>query len=303
MRWLNYHHLLYFWTVARTGSIAAASRELYVSQPAISTQVKLLEEELETPLFRRVGRGLELTEAGRRAYQYADQIFRLGAELRESVSRAAALPRLRIGLSQMTPKLLAGRLLTPVLAAREGGPLVELRTGPSAALFEQLASRALDCVLSDDERPADDADAPHVELVQQVDYGWFAPDPDGPVATTTALASRLGDRPVVLPALGSPLRRRFDEWAEAEKARPRIAAESDDGGVLLELAANGAGDLLAPRVLAPSLTQTHHLHLIGELPGVYANLFLHSTPSSRSHPIVEWMVRGGPPPELPMLTG
>jgi len=87
MRWLNYHHLFYFWTVARTGSIVAASRELYLSQPAISTQIKNLEGVLGTPLFARHGRGLELTEAGRQAYDYADRIFHLGQELREALDR------------------------------------------------------------------------------------------------------------------------------------------------------------------------------------------------------------------------
>ncbi len=82
MGWLNYHHLFYFWTVARSGSIVAASRELFLSQPAISTQIKSLEHVLGVALFARRGRGLVLTAAGEKAYAYADQIFRLGQELR-----------------------------------------------------------------------------------------------------------------------------------------------------------------------------------------------------------------------------
>lgn len=85
MAWLNYHHLYYFWTVARTGSIASASRELFLSPPAISNQLKALQASLETTLLRRTSRGLELTEAGRTAYDYADRIFRLGQELREAI--------------------------------------------------------------------------------------------------------------------------------------------------------------------------------------------------------------------------
>lgn len=92
MRWLNYHHLLYFWTVARTGSIVAASRELYLSQPAISTQIKALEAVLGAPLFVRCGRGLELTEAGRKAFEYADQIFRLGQALQVAIDAQARAP-------------------------------------------------------------------------------------------------------------------------------------------------------------------------------------------------------------------
>lgn len=90
MGWLNYHHLLYFWTVARTGSIVAASRELFLSQPAISSQLKSLEAGLGTALFARRGRGLVLTEAGEKAFAYADLIFRLGQELRAAVGSEAS---------------------------------------------------------------------------------------------------------------------------------------------------------------------------------------------------------------------
>lgn len=88
MGWLNYHHLLYFWTVARSGSIVAASQELFLSQPAISTQIKSLEHVLGVALFARSGRGLVLTDAGEKAFAYADQIFRLGQELRSALVAA-----------------------------------------------------------------------------------------------------------------------------------------------------------------------------------------------------------------------
>ena len=80
MEWLNYHHLFYFWTVAREGTVTAASEVLRISQPALSTQIRMLEESLGEKFFQRSGRGLVLTEAGRVAFRYADEIFTLGKE-------------------------------------------------------------------------------------------------------------------------------------------------------------------------------------------------------------------------------
>ena len=117
MDWLNYHHLLYFWAVARTGSIAKASRELLVSQPTISTQIKTLETSLGEKLLERVGRGLELTDTGRIVLSYAEEIFSLGRELKETVRHIPeGRPlRLRVGIADVVPKLLAQKLLAPAL--------------------------------------------------------------------------------------------------------------------------------------------------------------------------------------------
>ena len=81
MEWLNYHHLLLFWTAARAGSIARACEQLKLAQPTISGQIRALEESLGEKLFTRSGRGLALTETGQVAYRYADEIFSLGREL------------------------------------------------------------------------------------------------------------------------------------------------------------------------------------------------------------------------------
>lgn len=131
MRGLNFHHLLYFWTVARTGSIAAASRQLFVSQPAITTQIKMLEASLGAPLFAKAGRGLELTDVGKTAFAYAEQIFRAGRELRDVIDAGALEKRLRVGLGvAAAPRELSGRL-------GEAAGLVELgeAEGAHATLF------------------------------------------------------------------------------------------------------------------------------------------------------------------------
>ena len=121
MEWLNYHHLLYFWTVAREGSVSKASASLRLAQPTISGQVKTLEDALGEKLFERRGRNLVLTEMGHVVFGYADEIFSLGHELLDTVKgrpvhRAA---RLRVGLAGVVPKLIAYELLEPALALPE----------------------------------------------------------------------------------------------------------------------------------------------------------------------------------------
>src|SRR5256885_3679558 len=81
MEWLNYHHLMYFWAVARYGSVVRASAELRLAQPTISGQIRLLESSLGVQLFDRVGRNLVLTNAGRTTFRHADEIFSIGKEL------------------------------------------------------------------------------------------------------------------------------------------------------------------------------------------------------------------------------
>src|SRR5687767_9024484 len=119
MDWLNYHHLLYFWVVAREGSIAAAGKKLNLTQPTISAQLRLLEESLGEKLFEKAGRGLALTEAGRIGLRYADEIFALGRELRDTLrDRPTGKPaRVTVGVADVVPKLVAYRVLRPAFAA------------------------------------------------------------------------------------------------------------------------------------------------------------------------------------------
>ena len=117
MEWLNYHHLLYFWMVAKEGSVTAAAAALQLSQPTISGQVKMLEESLDEKLFRRVGRNLELTEMGKMAYRYADEIFTLGREMQDMFAGRTdrVSEKLTLGVSDLLPKLILYRLIEPAL--------------------------------------------------------------------------------------------------------------------------------------------------------------------------------------------
>ena len=152
---LNYHHLRYFWTVARLGSITRATEELHLTQPGISTQLRTLERSLGEQLFSRSGRTLTLTETGRMVFRYADEIFTTGRELQETLAgRPAGRPsRLTVGVVDALPKLLTYRLLEPAGGMTEQVRLV-LREDKPERLLADLAIHALDLVLSDAPVPA-----------------------------------------------------------------------------------------------------------------------------------------------------
>ena len=116
MDWLNYHHLLYFWTVAKEGSVSGAARRLQLAQPTISGQLRQLEKSLGEKLYERRGRSLELTDTGRLVFEYADEIFSIGRELKDVLAGRAVADRplrLRVGVPGSLPKLVAFRLLEP----------------------------------------------------------------------------------------------------------------------------------------------------------------------------------------------
>ena len=121
MDWLNYHHLLYFWTVAREGSIARAAKELRLAPPTVHAQIRTLEQFLGQQLLVRRGRGLVLTDAGRVVMGYADEIFSVGAELANLVrGNQSSGPRtLTVGIVSSMPKLIAERIIAPALMGED----------------------------------------------------------------------------------------------------------------------------------------------------------------------------------------
>ena len=150
MEWLNYHHLLYFWTVAREGTIARASEELRLAQPTISGQIRVLEDQLGEKLFQRSGRNLVLTDMGRVVYRYADDIFSLGRELMDTLKdRPTGRPmRFQVGVADEVTKIIAYRLLEPAMRLPQPVQIV-CRDGAPERLLTDLATHALDLVIAD----------------------------------------------------------------------------------------------------------------------------------------------------------
>ena len=155
MEFLNYHHLRYFWVVAKEGGLRKAAEKMHVSQPTISAQIAALEGVLEEKLFRRGGRALALTEAGHRVFSYAEEIFSLGQELLDDArQRPGARPlRVHIGITDSLPKLVSYEIIKPIFNLGQAIQAV-CREGKADDLLAQLAAYRLDIVLADEPAPS-----------------------------------------------------------------------------------------------------------------------------------------------------
>jgi LysR family transcriptional activator of nhaA len=265
MQWLNFHHLLYFWTVVREGSVSKAATVLRLSQPTVSAQVRMLERSLGAPLFVRKGRGQMLTDVGQLVYRYADQMFGIGRELMEAVQQGVpgrATP-LVIGIADAVPKLIAYRLLRPAMAAPHPVRLV-CREGDPAHLIGQLATHALDVVIANAPAPAYLPVKVFNHLLGESDTAFFAPP---------ALAGRMKRRfpaslhnaPMLLPVADSPLRRELDSWFDSEGIRPKLVAEFDDSA-LMAVFGHGAGCVFpAPAAIQRDVTRVYGSRMVGHI--------------------------------------
>src|SRR6185436_10368321 len=221
MERLNYPHLLYFWTVAREGSVASAAAKLRLAQPTLSGQIRALEGALGEKLFERAGRGLRLTEMGRVVYGYAGEIFALGRELSESVKgQPTGRPlRLAVGVAHALPKLVAYRLLEPALALAEPVRLsVQVRS--TEKLLGALALHDLDVVLTDRVAPPAVSVRAFNHLLGDCGVTLFAA-PKLAAKYRRGFPRSLDTAPFLLPGETTTLRRGLAQWFEKQRIRPR----------------------------------------------------------------------------------
>ncbi len=284
---LNYKHLHYFWVVAQEGSITRAAERLGVAIQTISGQLSLLEKQLGKALFNSQGRGLTLSEAGRRALSYADQIFQLGdalvAALQEDDSESTL--RLRAGITDGIPKLLAYRLLSSVTEMPSETRLI-CDEGEFEDLLADLALHRLDVVLTD--RPA-----PHGGNLKVFNtrLGDFATALYG----TPALVARyrsdfpnsLNGAPMLLPSRHNALRGHIDRWLEQHHLRPKIVGEFEDSALLNTFGRGGLGIFPAPQALAEQVANQLNAELLGEMHGVGEQIYAISNERRIRHPAIE----------------
>jgi len=286
MDWLNYHHLLYFWTAAKEGSITAASKRLNLSQPALSTQIRQLEESLGERLFEKSGRGLRLTAAGRLAYRYADEIFVLGREFQQALQgrpTGRAL-RLVVGSSNVLAKLMVHRLLRPALDLPE--PLrLSCREDDLPSLLLALQAHEVDLVLSD--VPCSPQAGPRAfnHLLGECGVELFGapallakhpgPFPEG-----------LNGAPFLLPSEGHALRRSLDAWFERMGLQPVIAGDFDDSALLKTFGAEGLGFFAAPAAIADEVARIHEVRRLGPMEGLKERIYAVSAERRLVHPAV-----------------
>ncbi len=223
MEWLNYHHLLYFWLVAREGTIARASAELRLAQPTISGQIRQLEGALGEKLFVRKGRNLVLTDTGRLVYGYADEIFSLGRELMDAVRGLAhGRPlRLLVGVADVLPKPVARLLLEPALHLGQPVRLVCREDRPVEDFLAELAVFKLDVVLADAPAGPGIAVKAFSHLLGECGTTFFA-SKQLAAARHKGFPRSLDGAPLLLPGEGSGLRRNLDQWISSQDVRPTV---------------------------------------------------------------------------------
>src|SRR3954466_9534932 len=263
MKWLNYNHLYYFWIVAREGSIARAAEELMVSQPTISIQIKELETAVGQQLFDRVGRGLQLTEAGKIALNYCNEIFSLGQEMANALEHqpAGRTLKLSVGILDVIPKLVVRRILDPVLHLPQPVRLI-CREDKSDRLLADLAARRTDMVLSD----APIGTAVQVQgfnhLLGESGVSFFA---SGDLAAQyrRGFPKSLNGAPVLLPTDHTQVRRSLNQWFDAKRIHPVVVAEFDDTALMFSFGRGGAGVFPVPTMVEREMRGEAGLALVG----------------------------------------
>jgi LysR family transcriptional activator of nhaA len=286
MEWLNYHHLLYFWTVAREGGISKAAEKLRLSQPTVSAQVRMLEVAIGERLFQRQGRTLVLTDVGRLVYRYADEIFGIGRELIETLrGRPAGRPlQLLVGVANAVPKFIVYRLLRPATEGTESVHLV-CREDNAEQLVSQLATHALDVVIADTPAPPQLRVKVFNHLLGESETAFFAPARQA-AQLKRGFPRSLHDAPMLLPTINTALRRGLDEWFEREGLRPRVVGEFEDSALMKVFGHSAGVAFPAPAVIERDVCRVYGVRVAGRTDVVRERYYAISAERRLKHPAV-----------------
>lgn len=286
MEWLNYHHLLYFWIVAREGGLVPAGKVLRLSHPTLSAQIHSLEDQLGEKLFTKVGRKLALTEMGRLVFRYADEIFTLGREMVDTVrGRATGQPmRLDVGVVDVVPKLVVRRLLQPALGLSEPVRLL-CQEGNFEELLANLALHSLDIVISDTPVPSGSSIRAFNHLLGEAPVSFFGTRPLAKMYKPNFPAS-LDGAPMLLPFESLTLRRSLNQWFDRLRIKPRIVAEFQDSALLNVFGGDGLGLFAAPSVVEREVIAQHGVEFLGRVDEVRERFYAISVERRLKHPAV-----------------
>lgn len=283
---MNFKHLQYFWTVARSGGVLRAAERLHVTPQTISGQLQLLEERLGRKLFRKQGRRLELTEDGRTALRYADEIFSLGEQLEEALKRGdgGRAIEFRVGVADAVAKSLAYRLIEPAAQLPEVVRMV-CREGKMEVLLSELAIHRLDLVIANVPMPVSFSVQAFNHKLGESGVTFFA---------APSLASRCKGRfpanldgmPLLLPGHDSPLAARLQRWLERESIAPRIVGEFDDSALMKAFGQNGQGIFVGSTALEREVREQYGVRVLGRTDAVREEFFAISVERRLSHPCV-----------------
>ena len=289
---LNYRQLHYFWVVAKTGSIVRACEQLNLTPQTISGQISLLEQTFGVALFQKVGRQLELTEAGRQALPYAEQMFQLGNEL-EAMLRTQPNEQqilFRVGVADVVPKSIVYRLIAPTMELSE--PIrITCREDKLERLLADLAIQRLDLVISDSPMPSHLDIKGYSQKLGECGVSFFA---------TRALAATYGKdfphgmqgAPLLIPGQQTVVRSRLMRWFAEQNVQPKIVGEFDDSALMKAFGKSGSGIFIAPSVIADEVMEQYDVELIGQTDAVTESFYAISVERKVKHPGIVAITEG-----------
>lgn len=284
---MNFKHLHYFWVAARSGGILKAGEQLHTTPQTLSGQIKLLEERLGRKLFRKSGRNLELTEDGRVALGYADEIFTLGAELEAALRQPSGGSRVldfRVGVADSVAKSVAYRLLEPAMDLEVPVRLIGVE-GKFPDLLAQLALHRLDLVI---------ADEPLTRRISVKAYNHALGTSAMSFFCAPSLRSRLQGTfpqclhgaPMLIQGAASSVRQQLDGWLVRHQIQPRIVGEFDDGALMTAFGREGRGIFMSPGVLEDETVTQHGVEVIGRSEELVEEFYAVSVERRITHPAV-----------------
>lgn len=283
MDWLNYHHLLYFYVVAREGSLVAAGNVLHVSHSTLSAQIHALEEQMDERLFAKQGRRLVLTESGQVVFKYAEEIFALGREMMGAVKRGGLTQptRLDVGVVDAVPKLIVKRLLEPGISSKEPLRLV-CREDSFERLLAELATNNLDLVISDTPLPSGGKVRAFNHLLGETGTTVFATEA---LARTyrRGFPKSLDGAPMLLPLEHLSLRRSLDQWFSRQSVVPRVIGEFEDSALMMVFGADGVGLFVGPSVVQREVCEQYGVAVVGTLDDVRERFYAVSVERRLKH--------------------
>lgn len=280
---INLHHLHYFWAVARDGNLTRTAKRLRVAQSALSSQIRQLEDQLGEALFSRERRGLALTEAGRIALGYADDIFATSGELLSTLQQGRGREQvLRVGAVATLSRNFQESFISPLL--REPGVRLRLESGGLDALLARLSTHALDVVLSNRRPPTQPSRAWRCRRIARQ-----------PVSLVSRQRRRrafrfpedLRDVPLVVPGPESDVRTEFDALCEQHGVPLRILAEVDDMATLRLLARDADAVALVPTVVVRDELRARALRELCVVPGISETFYAVTVERHYQHPLLK----------------
>jgi LysR family transcriptional regulator, transcriptional activator of nhaA len=287
MEFLNYHHLRYFWMVAKEGGLRKAAETLNVSQPTISAQIAGLEDALGEKLFWRTGRSLALTDTGQEVLSYAEEIFSLGQDLLGSIKQHSTLRPLRVhvGVSDALPKMVAWQMIEPIFRLPQPVQVSCWETKVSDMLIE-LAAHRLDIVLAD--QPASSGTPANVFNHYLGECGiMFCAEAKLAAKLRRGFPRSLHEAPALLPMANSGLRRSLEKWFHTIGVRPRLVSELEDPAFVNILAVQGLGFMAVPTLVARESETRYGLRSIGRTEECRQQFYAITAERRRAHPAIQ----------------